>query len=341
MSQISKIQVSGSLYDIRDEYARIQIQELKKTNNSESNDLVDYTAFEVFAHNYDIPVGECEELGGYVNYEIQTNTKQMFTIRTMQPDYTKSDIIVDWGDGSISYINLGQFNQNDDNADNSHDLSIGERNYTVEHDYANSLNSENVNSKKYIVKIYGRQYYNIMTKVTPKVKPAGVTYIYSNIICRILDIDLPIASHIGNLTGMFEKSECLLNVNAELLKYRYFENCSQMFRYCNNLLNAIGFKRCFTKSNCSQMFAACYSLQNADAQLALDSIRSSSSSGMYVDCINLAVDVSSLIPEVNGSHGPYNVSNAFDNCRLLTGTIPANKLWNSKFVSQKQTQHTA
>jgi hypothetical protein len=297
-------------------------------------DTSDYTAFEVMPHKDEIPVGYCEELGANIATAVGANTTQMFTLRTMQLDHTKSDIVVDWGDGYVSVIAAGEFSSDSTIADTSADASAGERNYTVLHDYADNMTADR---EKFVVKIYGSQYYNIQSKSVPSEKPAGVTYLYSNLMCRVFSEDLPIALHVGNLTGFCEKALLLTSVDANAIKYRYFEQASQCFRYCENLISATGFKRAFTKSYCAQMFAACHNLVSSDAQLALDSLRTNAGSGMYTDCINLTTTISSLIPEVFGSYGPYGVQNAFNNCRSLTGTVPANKLWNNPFVTWSNT----
>lgn len=55
----------------------------------------DYTAFEVFAHDYNIPVGECEELGGYVNVEIPSGITHHMNLRTSINDFSTLDVMVD------------------------------------------------------------------------------------------------------------------------------------------------------------------------------------------------------------------------------------------------------
>jgi hypothetical protein len=116
---------------------------------------LDYTAFEVFAHDYDIPVGECEELGGYVNYSIPASVTNKFMLRIVG-DIETNDIVIDWGDNSSLAIS-----EIDDN------LITFENNiftYTVSHTYS----SEN----KFIIKIYGKNYFNLQAvdPVDPEVR---------------------------------------------------------------------------------------------------------------------------------------------------------------------------
>lgn len=105
--------------------------------------LSDYTAFEVFAHNYHIgaeysgtyadgsefnngqftstgsPSGNWNIYNGYIAPEfnntkiyfaIPANMTHVITIRTTCADYQESDIIIDWGDGNLSSVFNGDFN---------------------------------------------------------------------------------------------------------------------------------------------------------------------------------------------------------------------------------------
>ena len=65
--------------------------------------LEDYTAFQVFAHDYDIPVGECTELGGYVTNALKACMTHKFGIRSQElPE--KQNVVIDWGDGNHTQL---------------------------------------------------------------------------------------------------------------------------------------------------------------------------------------------------------------------------------------------
>jgi hypothetical protein len=70
----------------------------------------------------------------------------------MQINPEMSDVIIDWGDGNISSINKKEY------ASSSIDVNKGEGDYTFSHDYNESLLNENLDYKRYIIKIYGKQY---------------------------------------------------------------------------------------------------------------------------------------------------------------------------------------
>lgn len=293
----------------------------------------DCTAFDVYPHTTDIPVGNNEDLGGYVTQEVPANTTHLMVIRTLQLDPSKSDVVVDWGDGAHSAISLGEFNTSG-NVDASADEAAGERNYTLEHDYAPALTAAGVTAHKYTVRVYGRQYYNIMHHCAPAVPSA---YVFSNLICRALSEDLPIASHVGNLTAFCEQAQLLIHVDANAHKYRWFEKADQLFRNCKNLLSVTGFGRSFTKSYCAQTFYGCTNLQSSDAQLPMDAAFLAASSKMYAECPSLSADISTLVPEVSGSAGPFSLTDTFKGCSNLQGIVPAAKLWDSQSVTWTST----
>jgi hypothetical protein len=300
------------------------IEFTNELNDIQLLNLCDYTAFEVFAHNYDITTGECEELGGFVNEEIPANMTHMFTLRTMVQNYTKSDVIIDWGDGSFSSIANQEFEPIGNNlyGDSSASTEEGEANYTFKHTYKEP--------GKYIVKIYGHDYYNI--NAYSKVSWTS-EYLESNLICRIFDHDLPLACHYKNLSQMCAHADRLLYVNAEIIKYNYFVNISNLFSCSHNLLEAVGFKRNFTVSCCSQVFIDCWNLKKTDMQVATESVYVSGPSKQYCGCSKLEIDIAKLLPEVTPKGGTINVSQLFYNCEKLTGIVPADKLWDNKQVT--------
>ena len=346
MKNISKITVNNNLYQIRDDRALhnpevegVEGQVLTYTdqgivwdNPSAANNVTsDYTAFEVFAHDYDIPVGECEELGGYVSNIIPASMTHNFVLRTMCQDYTKSDVVIDWGDGTTSTIAKGEYNKDPENADASADVSNGEANYAFSHTY-----TEN---GKYIVKIYGKQYYNICNEI----RPAGGydTYICSSLICRVFDSDLPLASHLNNLSLMCAYSNALLYVNADGIKYQYYINIAGIFRLCKNLLEIKGFKRNFINASCANALSSCSSLKKTDLQLPLKSLYSTACQETYAGCENLEVDINSLIPDTQGVYlSNFSMDDTFLDCKKLYGTVPAEKLWNNKYVKWNATAYT-
>lgn len=127
-----KIKKHNSIIEFTNELSGIQLLNLS-----------DYTAFEVFAHNYHIgaeysglngdgsefnngeftaagtPNGNWNIYNGYtvqelnnakIYFAIPANMTHVITLRTTCPDYHDSDVVVDWGDGILSSISNGDFN---------------------------------------------------------------------------------------------------------------------------------------------------------------------------------------------------------------------------------------
>ena len=296
-----------------------------------SGEPYDYTAFEVYPNDAIIPAGSVDTvLGGLISVDIPICMTHRMKIRTMQVDIHSSDIRIDWGDGTVQTLEECVL------VESKIDQDAGEGDYTVEHTYTES--------KKFIVKIYGKQYYNIQhAKSKDEADPVSVSPY--NLICRIFDVDLPIASHLGNISLMAHGAWRLLKVSGECIKYRRFYNLQAIFRACRNLRNATGFKRNFTQAYCGEAFSACMNLVQADMQLSSDSVYGSGSRLIYASCVKLGTPdidgkvkttIEDLIPEVWGSNGPVDVTRAFSGCSSLTGTVPADKLWNNKYVKFTQ-----
>lgn len=297
-------------------YSTIQYDKKTKQLNFYKNGeqvtqiMGDYTAFEVFAHDYDIPVGECEELGGYVNNELSACMSHQIRIRSEQlPE--DQNIIIDWGDGTIT-------NLSSDIADDNLTGSALNWTYTISHEYPQT--------GKYIVKIFGNTYFNFgssANNTTP------------NIVCRIFDVDLPVASHLGNFSSTCKYCKHLLNVNvfgsANFNKNYY--NISQMFYGATNLLSATGFA-CKNKINVmyNGLFNNCYSLKTTDF------ILSPTTSGIpqvFRNCYELSGNVENIMAyyfPITSSTTNISIKQLFYKCEKISGTINSDLLWNNPDV---------
>ena len=268
----------------------------------------DYTAFEVYPHDADIPVGELTvTLPGtsttVSNAElIPENMTQMFVVRTLCPDPTKCDVIIDWGDGHVSTVKDGNYSTETNMFDAKADAKIDEAHYTFWHTYTTA--------GRYIVRVFGKDYFNIKTHATAS---SGGS-VFSNLMCRVFEEDLPIASHLSNLSSFACRTPLLLYVNGSNVKYNFYTNISGIFSYDNNLVKVEEFKRLFTKANCQSAFLNCTSLTTSDMQIPDDSSYSSAGASMYEGCSSLAINISKLIPD-KGFVGTYgSISKCLYNC---------------------------
>lgn len=217
-------------------------------NDIQILDLSDYTAFEVYAHNIDLPIGSVDQnLGGDHTVKAQDIPSSMIhkmNIRTGSLSIEDSDIIIDWGDNSeYSVIASGDFDSTTIAPEDN------ERNYICAHEYSEP--------GKYIIKIFGHNYYNICTPVdSDNLEPKY------NLITRIFDYDLPIASNVTNTSSICAYAIRLLSVHVpSYFDFSKVTNIGGMFRGCRNLESVKGMKNQFLVVNtAAQIFTDCYSL---------------------------------------------------------------------------------
>ena len=321
MSQINKIKLKGQLYELNDSFARTQIQNLK--NNSKSNNL-DYTAFEVFAHDYDIPVGENADLGT-VSEAISANLTHVMILRTTAINQQDCDAVVQWGDGTKSVIADGDYNT-------TGFIHEGTGNYTVQHTY-NSTG-------KYIVKVYGKTVYNIQHR-EDMTDGSGNTSENYNLMCRVFEADLPVSLYImANLSNFCRSAKRLLTVDAETIKYKALVNVGGMFRGCSNLLTASNFNREFQRANCEAAFRDCVNMVHCDMVLPLCSVYHTACDQMYMNCSKLAENAGKFLTYYSINCNSMYFRKVFYNCSSLTGSASAlaDILWNNSSIKWKSTE---
>lgn len=279
--------------------------------------LQNCTAFEVYAHTAAIPAGLDPVLGD-ISVELPANMMtHKFKLRSSVPDTTKSDVIVDWGDGKISSIAKGEFDsKTDPDADKESDITVS---HTYEAD------------GKYVVRIFGVNYFGI------KHDPADSTH---NLICRVFDWDLPIANHILNLSNFCPGAYQLVNVH--IASYKFLEqthNHYGIFENCVNLKSCTGIGEHFPPTrSVGRFFKGCSNLIETDFKFPV--IFTGTSNAIietFRGCSKLAVAIESLFHSSKFNSRALNVTNLFRDCAALTGTIPANKLWGDGAVGWSNT----
>lgn len=256
-----------------------------------------YTAFEVYPHT---------EILTEFSEPVEAGTIHALTFRSEQ-DNDQMDIIVDWGDGYKTTV-----------ADITHTGNEGDYRYYVSHDYATT--------GKFIVKITGKAYFGIIPDYQTN----------KNLVSRIFDLDLPIADHLRNYANMGMGAKCLSKVNvfnSNLNKNAV--NISNLFAYCTNLTEAVGFSSSNDLQAVLNVFLDCVNLVNTDFRLPgkIDGTSDQEYYAVFDNCSRLAKDINSLLPR-NGFYGKnrINLGYTFRNCSSLTGTVPAKLLWEDKTV---------
>ena len=303
-------------------------------------DLTDYTAFEVFAHDYDIPVGECEELGGYVNYSIPTSVTNKFMLRTIG-DIELNDVIIDWGDGTISTISKNEY---EDIIDYPTD-TYKRKDLLISHTYNVSnyplVSDSSKHSHKFIVKIFGKKYCAFRHHIS-KFKNPETNTAYSNVdgkfnlVSRVFDVDLPVASFINDFSSTFIGSQRLLNVVVDLNNnIKKVNGATSLFSDCKNLLKVNGLE--FLSNSrivYASMFYRCYSLIECDLRVTNPN---EGIHGLFYDCRNLSLDLYQLLSRMNVSGNlSINVQHCFTKCIKFTCSNYeklSDLLWNNKNIT--------
>ena len=296
-----KVRKHDSLIEFTNELSDIQLL-----------NLCDYTAFEVFAHDYDIPSGYCADLNGEVTNVLKQRMTHKFGIRS-QESPKKQNVIVDWGDGSTTKLA---------------DITPEGQYYYISHTYENN--------GKYIVKIFGTTYFAIAQG------PAFAFYDANdpNILCRAFDIDLPVASHLRNLSSFCINSNHLINLNIPAaFNWANVNNLSCAFFGCRNLLSVSGLP---STNKCnfqySGVFRECTNLQSTD--LSMMHIGYGGWAWMFTNCPNLSKKIENLFTYSFTTEGQeINVNSLFLNCAKLYGTVPADRLWKNKNVKWLNTSN--
>ena len=284
-------------------------------------DKDNYTSFEVYATNEVINAGTVDtDTGLTYNENVPAGMTHEFTLRSDNKK-DSNDVKIDWGDGNITELK----NLDDSNIDIEGDKDTEEVNYHLSHTYSNP--------GKYVIKVTGRNYWGVKNGDNE-----------SNILSRVFDSDLPIASFVCNIAYMCRGSMKLLGVNIPTGQnfFSNIVNASGLFRDCKNLIYLNNFETKFVITRTTS--AACWGCINlvySDWKLPILAPYKNDlgCSNMYYGCINLGKDwtnlagkvvkttIESLIPFSGFITKKFGISRCFLGCSSLTGTIPGNYLW--------------
>jgi hypothetical protein len=275
---------------------------------AEAMNQVDYTAWEVY------PTSEVLEANEYTRNDftnkeaIPANNIEEFKVSIITT-VENSDVVIDWGDGSQSVIANGDY----DNVGSAN--ARGERDVTVKHEYT-------VSDTKYIIRVFGRGYCKIV-------------HSNNNLMSRVFDADLPIASHLKNLWQFAYSAKRLLSVNVgQHHPVVFATNLGGLFQGCTNLQKATGFERMYNLWGVGSMFNGCINLKTTDFKFSPDVYQADN---VFLNCLILERNINDFFQSLNNNvlefkNSYVDLAGAFANCQLLSGTISdavKNILWNN------------
>ncbi len=161
-------------------------------------DFTDHTAFDVYVSKDTIPVGTIingvvleNEVGG--SYLKHTGSKvygnyHAFLIR-YKKSRTEHDVIVDWGDGTVEKLSdISEESPKLEQTPGTYfSYNDSEWRYVMCHNYKDA--------GQYTVRVFGKCYDGLVSFIS------NAKFGETNRICRIFESDLPIASHILNISS--------------------------------------------------------------------------------------------------------------------------------------------
>jgi len=216
----------------------------------------DYTSFEVTVISAAIPAGTLSDIDNpfganekiAYKYGVGATYAQMLEKFYLCSDtpIIYSDVVIDWGDGTQTAI-----------ADDDEDVTLKKgkpgdsyNKIEVKHTYAET--------GKYIVKIYGKDYFGI--------RNTDNDY---NLISRVFEEDLSLASCVTDLTDFCNRARLLLKVDAaRWINTKNVTVAYELFAGCHNLYSAVGFYGFFPKLlRYNMMFSHCWSLVYTDIRI--------------------------------------------------------------------------
>jgi hypothetical protein len=211
----------------------------------------------------------------------------------------------------------------------------------MKHDYNSALNEANVPYKRFIIKIYGKSYFGFKyDPLTPFIDKEGQTYnaydpltSSKNLICRVFENDLPVASHINNFSSFCVYATRLVGVKIPRYHNIFLNatNMSSLFAHCPNLNFVLGIED-HRPNNVivNNMFVQDYCLQDTDFIIpaAITSL-----ANIFGGCGQLSTSFSKLLPKCNFMSHTIDMNNAFGYARKIKdANILEWYFWNNKNV---------
>lgn len=258
------------------------------------------TSYLVYANDAVIPVGPCADLGGDVTVEIPVGMTEAITIRS---PYTKAniDVFIDWGDGSA----VSRCKDVDPVVQD-----IDDNRYTMEHTYAEA--------GKYRVTVYGYRYATLMHSQTDSSK---------NLLCSCFSVEDEIAPNIDNVASFANNCQRLVSLKVNGWRMFLIRNISNTFYGCKNLTSITYCTPQDVCRSCASIFYNCTNLKTTDFRLSQNLANPQSITRTFYGCSNLEVDINALLPKGGFNAPSVDVNQMFFNCAKLTGTVPAEMLW--------------
>lgn len=296
------------------------ISKIKQKGSTEVYDIIDrmsnYTAFEVLANDEELSI---ETSVG--TYTVAVGMEHRFTMRSASKTKEELDIIVDWGDGTDTKISedvVLSFEYSEEDSEST---------ISVSHIYEAP--------GKYIVKILGSKYFAFS-----RWKGASNTETKQyNLLCRIFDGDLPVATNVTNLASAASMAPRLNKVNIPAYyNLAQIENLSYLF-YASPVTEVLGLaNRLSSVATASNIFDNCTYLVNTDFMLPHVTSRGTYRKS-FAKCKNLTTPASSMFFAGGIASPEVNVEQLFYGCSSLPAEDLSEYFWGNKNIKWLNTEN--
>lgn len=280
----------------------------------------DYTAFEVYPTDHEIPAGSTEIGLTVWNDETLVNGARIKPSMTEEfslwitKSRLESDIVIDWGDGVVEKLSELTPTSGTDN-DGQIDVLV-----YVAHTYV-------VPNRTYIIKVYGKDYCRLSHN-SYKLSADN------RLVCRVFDTDLPVAKHLTNLASFCHSCVRLLKVSFPSYTniFNQVVNWSGCFNTCTNLNVSIGWMFTHAVKNYSALHQYNTWLRETDFKIGFFGY--GDVTNVFDGCSHLAADITSLFTtKLNFGIKSVGIGGAVRGCALLTGTVPTHLLWDNQDIT--------
>ena len=253
-------------------------------------------------------------------------------------DWSNSDVVIDWGDGTQSMMRNGKtpeaqgtgFYDNNEYVDDWCDSH-----YMFSHTYDKA--------GSYYVKIMGKDYWGIrhyyadLKNADGSIKYPDNSVAYKtkyNLVYDCMGVDTPIAKCVRNLASFMNGSSRLLHVlMTETCDKAMTDVCNWTGVFLNsaNLISARGFYfggyNLTGNQTFQQFFQGCSCLETFVGSVPAYCTSILGYRYMFSGCQKLRANIANIIPGTGFLSRRIKAIDIFKNCSNLTGTVPADLLW--------------
>lgn len=276
------------------------------------------TSFDVYANETEIPVGEHEVLGT-ISEAIPAGMTERFCIRINSNfrDAKDSDIIIDWGDGTIynvkEKVTAGDMEGIEIQVDESDFAKENELKMFVSHTYAAT--------GKYTIAITGTKYFGISHQWSSD----------TNLICNVFGMNHYLASNFANVSCFCINAKRLTKVVIPTKQnFDFIDNWYRVFKDCVNLQYAYGLKTKLLRKNMfNEMFMNCKNLIDTDFVIPTGTFKAGNDGikNLFNGCEKLTTKLNKLIPLCGFPGARIAVIGLFKNCKSLPADTDKTWQW--------------